>query len=371
MHLGLFLVAAVLVGVGGGSVAWAGDSVDHGATPSGNVQVVGRFSNAEPSGIARLPDGRIVLSFPSSAQAHTGPKLAVWRDGVLTPFPSAADQAEFLSPLGMTVDAVGRLWVLDEGMIAGIGAPVRPALVGIDPKTNRVLGRIALTMPVARPDTHVNDVRVDCTHGAGCTAFISDTSLKTHPALIVVDLASGRTRRILMDHRSVSADPGFAMEVDGEVHRYDAVHPQMAIGGVDGLVLSRDGSKLYWSALSSRRLWSAPTAVLSDPRASEARIEASVRDEGEIGVADGMITAPDGSFFVTDIEHHAVIRRAPDGALSMVAHDPRLVAPDSLALDGNSLLLTVGQWSRLPVFHGGRDMQERPYLLVRIAPVTP
>ena len=84
---------------------------------------------------------------------------------------------------------------------------------------------------------------------------------------------------------------------------------------------------------------------------------------------DGMATAPDGSLYLTDIERHAVVRRAPDGELSIVAQDPRLIAPDSIALDGDSLLLTVGQWSRLPVFNAGKDKQERPYLLMRIAPL--
>jgi sugar lactone lactonase YvrE len=351
--------------------AVAADSVDHGAAPSGNVTVMARFAQAEPSGIARLPDGRLILSFPSSAQTHPGPVLAAWSAGHLTPFPDEKAQATLVSPLGMNVDGHGRLWVLDEGMRAGIAGAPRPALVGIDPATHRIIRRIELHAPAIRPDTHVNDVRIDLTHGAEGTAFISDTSLTTHPALIAVDLAGGAARRLLADTPSVSAEPGFVMEVDGRMGRYDPDHPVMGQGGVDGVTLSADSSRLYWSALSSRRLYSAPTALLADPSVPEAVMERAVRDEGEAGAMDGMATAPDGSLFLTDIERHGVSRRAPDGTLSLVAHDPRLIAPDSLALDGDTLWLTVGQWSRLPLFHHGRDMQERPWLLVRIAPARP
>ncbi|KFL88090.1 hypothetical protein AmDm5_2092 [Acetobacter malorum] len=348
--------------------ALAEDTTVHNWTTSGNVTVADRFPDVQASGIARLPDGRIVLSLPTSAQRHKGPVLATWTQGQLTPFPSKAAQSKVISPLGMTVDANGQLWLLDEGVRAGSKAKAKPALLHIDPKTNKIIRRYAFGAPAVRPDSHVNDVRVDLIHGSAGTAFVSDTSQTTHPALLVVDLASGKVRRILEETVSVSPVPGFVMEADGRLGRYDAEHPTVPQGGVDGVALSADSSCLYWSPLSSRRLYSAPTAVLADPNATEAMLEAAVKDEGEVGIMDGMITAPDGSLYVTDIERHAVVRRAPDGSLSLVAQDARLIAPDSMAFDGNTLLLTVGQWARLPDFHNGKDMQERPYILVRITP---
>ncbi|CAI9121550.1 L-dopachrome tautomerase-related protein [Acetobacteraceae bacterium LMG 32668] len=355
--------------------ARASDSVDHGSVPSGNITIVGRFENVQPSGIARLPDGRLVLSFPTSAQAHGGPILAVWQEGgtTLIPFPTAAAQKKIISPLGMTVDGRGRLWVIDEGMRAGSKKSATPALVLIDPSKNVILRRYPLAAPAVLPDSHINDVRVDLTHGAEGTAFVSDTSLTEHPALLAIDVKTGQARRLLADDRSVSADPGFAMVVDGKLIRYDARHPAMAQGGVNGIALSADSSRLFWAPFSSRRLYSAPTAVLADPSASASDVKQAVHDEGEAGVVDGMFTAPDGSIYMADEEHHGLIRRAADGSLSLVAHDPRLVGPDGLTSDGPSaagpraLLMTVGQWSRLPAFHDGKDLQERPYVIARIA----
>lgn len=363
--LKLALVGAVLATVA--VQGRAADSVDHASLGTGNVTVVDRFMKAQPSGIARLPDGRVVLSFPTSAQRHEGPVLAVWQAGSLTPFPNARTQSKLISPLGMTVDAHGQLWVLDEGVKAGSKAKAKPALLHIDPATNTVVKRYAFKAPAVLPDSHVNDVRVDLTHGSAGTAFVSDTSQTTHPALLVVDLASGTTRRILAETISVSPVPGLVLQADGKLGRDTDLNPSVAQGGVDGVALSQDSARLYWSPLSSRRLYSAPTAVLADPAVPEATLEAAVKDEGEVGIMDGMATAPDGSLLLTDIERHAIVRRAPDGRLSIVAQDARLIAPDSIAQEGNSLLLTVGQWSRLPVFNGGQDKQERPYILVRIA----
>lgn len=361
------MLCAAVAGVALSGTAGAADSVDHASLGTGNVTVADRFTVAQPSGIARLPDGRIVLSLPTSAQNHEGPVLAVWTEGKLTPFPSRSAQNALISPLGMTVDANGQLWLLDEGVKAGSKAKAKPTLIHIDPKKNKIVQRFPFIAPAVLPDSHVNDVRIDLTHGSEGTAYVSDTSQTTHPALIVVNLTTGLMRRVLADTLSVSAVPGLVMQSDLKLGRYTTLNPIVAQGGVDGVALSADSSRLYWSPLSSRRLYSAPTTLLANFNTPEKTLEAAVKDEGEVGIMDGMATAPDGSLYLTDIERHAVIRRAPDGALSLVAQDARLIAPDSIAQDGNSLLLTVGQWSRLPVFNGGQDKQEMPYILVRIA----
>ncbi|QHC34220.1 L-dopachrome tautomerase-related protein [Komagataeibacter xylinus] len=348
--------------------AHAKDSVDHGAAPSGNVTVVARFADMQPSGIAALPDGRLVIAFPRSAADHKGPRLGQLVKGKAIPFPDEATQARFISPLGMTVDTSGHLWIVDEGTVAGQAAPATPALIGLDPKTGQIIATIALgpDTGATRTDSHVNDVRVDLTHGEKGTAFISDTSQMDHPAIIVVDIATGHARRVLENAPSVRAEQGFAMELDGKMLRYDMAHPAMGQGGIDGVALSADSSTLYWQPLSSRRLYSAPTALLSDPATRPAQLEQAVRDEGEDAVVDGMATGPDNSLYLTDIERHAILRRLPDGQLSVVAHDPRLIAPDGLTIKDNALWLTVGQWGRLPVFHDGHDMEERPWLVVKI-----
>ncbi|WP_130731131.1 L-dopachrome tautomerase-related protein [Komagataeibacter xylinus] len=348
--------------------AHARDSVDHGAAPSGNVTVVARFADMQPSGIAALPDGRLVIAFPRSAADHKGPRLGQLVKGKAIAFPDEATQARFISPLGMTVDTSGHLWIVDEGTVAGQAAPATPALIGLDPGTGQIIATIALgpDTGATRADSHVNDVRVDLTHGEKGTAFISDTSQMDHPAIIVVDLATGHARRVLENAPSVRAEQGFAMELDGKMLRYDMAHPAMGQGGIDGVALSTDSSTLYWQPLSSRRLYSAPTALLANPATKPAQLEQAVRDEGEDAVVDGMATGPDNSLYLTDIERHAVLRRLPDGQLSVVAHDPRLIAPDGLTIKDNALWLTVGQWGRLPVFHDGHDMEERPWLVVKI-----
>lgn len=383
MRLALYaLMTSAVLAVSSPAPSWAdesglapdgGDSVDQGYAPSGNVEIIGRFHEAQPSGIAILSDHRLVLGFPRSLHDHDGPRLALFDHGKLTPFPDAQSQGRFVSPLGMTVDSSGQLWVLDEGILADKGTvPGAARLIHIDPASARIIEEIPLTAPALRSDSHPNDLRIDLTHGDRGTAFITDSSLTVHPALIVVDIATGTQRRLLADTEPVMPRHGFLAVLDGQASRYDPEHPTMAQAGANGIGLSADQQTLFWQPLTSRELYSAPTAVLADPKASETEIEFSVKDEGEAGMGDGMATAPDGRLFLTDIERHGILARAPDGRISVIAHDPRLIAPDGLAYSDNVLYATIGQWSRQPAFHGGVNKEQGPWLLVRIGlPAAP
>jgi len=57
----------------------------------------------------------------------------------------------------------------------------------------------------------------------------------------------------------------------------------------------------------------------------------------------------------------------PDGSIETIAHDPRMLWPDTLcvAYDGY-LYFTVNQIERQAVHRAGKDMREKPYVLFRI-----
>lgn len=74
-----------------------------------------------------------------------------------------------------------------------------------------------------------------------------------------------------------------------------------------------------------------------------------------------------GHIYATSYEHNAILRRRPDGQWETVAHDPRLLWPDTLsvAVDG-CLYVTANQLHRQARYHQGRDLREKPYTLFRM-----
>nr|WP_246387182.1 major royal jelly family protein [Gluconacetobacter sacchari] len=348
--------------------------------PAGSLDIVAEFYGPGPSGIAVTPDHRIFIGFPRHAENHSKATLAELKGDVLVPYPdkalslpsSASPDHRLVSIHGMTTDSRGRLWAIDDGKI--VGQPIAPGaakVIGIDPATDRLIASIVLVPPTMRPDSHMNDLRVDLTHGALGTAYVADSSFGTAPALVVVDIATGRQRRVLADHPSVQAEKGFLTVLEGRPLRYDPRHPTFPIGGVDSITLSPDSTILYYSPLTSRRLYSIPTALLSDFDATDAQLAAGVRDHGEKVMTDGLATDARGRIYLTAGEHDAIMRWRPeDGTIDVVVRDPRIVWPDGIFATLTHVYCTLGQWNRLAGFNGGKDLRQPPYLLVR-APIAP
>ena len=320
-------------------------------------------------------DGRIFLGFPRHAVDHQKATLAEYKDGKLIPFPNpamslpspvhAADR--LVSVHGMTTDTEDRLWLIDDGKV--VGQPIPPGgakVVGFDLKTGKMVGKVLLAPPALRPDSHMNDLRVDLTHGAKGTAYIADSSFGTRPALVVVDLATGKARRVLTNSPSTQADPGFMAFLEGRPLVYDAGHPSFPVGGADGITLSADSKRLFWTPLTGRHLYSIATDLLADNRVSDEKLAAAVIDEGERPACDGLATDHANRIYFGAFEQDAIVRRNPDGHFDLVAHDPRIIWPDALFATDTHLYVTLGQWNRLPGFNNGRDLRRPPYLVVRV-----
>ncbi len=149
------------------------------------IQIVAAISDPDPSGIVVSPEGRLFLGFPRHAVDHRKATLAEYKHGQLHPFPNAAmsqpsDAAasdRLISVHGMTLDTKDRLWVIDDGKRAG--HPILPGgakVMGFDLKTGVTVGKVVLAPPVLLRDSHMNDLRVDLTHGTQGTVYIADSS---------------------------------------------------------------------------------------------------------------------------------------------------------------------------------------------------
>jgi sugar lactone lactonase YvrE len=377
-------LAALGLLLGGGAGLWQWRAAAHDraedalpeAIRAGALEPVAAFTGAMPTGVAVSDRGRIFVSFPRWGDAVPF-TVAEVVGGTAVPYPDAemnrADRQRpslsFLSVQSVVVDSRGRLWALDTGRPSLEPAiPGGPKLVAIDLATNRVARTIALPRDVALPTTYLNDVRFDLRRGAEGVAYITDSSESGPNGIIVVDLATGASRRRLHDHPSTKAEPAFMPFVEGQLlmrqPRGQAPRP-IAIGA-DGIALGADGRRLFYSPLAARRLYSVSTdALLGD--APDAQVAAAVRDEGRKPASDGLEHDAQGRLYATAYELNAVVRRRPDGLYETIVHDPRVLWPDTLALaaDGH-LYFIANQLHRQPDYHGGLDLREKPYSLFRV-----
>jgi sugar lactone lactonase YvrE len=346
--------------------------------PLGELEIVHLFHGAMPTGVSVSRTGRIFVNFPRWGD-EVEFTVAEIRDGELVAYPnqafndysSAADPDALVSVQSIVVDPADRLWILDTGSpMFEPTSPGGPKLVRVDLDRDEVAQTIVFPGDVALSTSYLNDVRFDLRRGRAGAAFITDSSDQGRNGLIVVDLASGQSWRRLDDHPSTKGEtpPKLRMIVEGQelLHRGPEGSTSPLKIGSDGIAISADGQRLYYCALSSRRWWSVSVDALFDRDLDDNDVAATVIDEGDKGsIGDGMETDAAGRLYVTDGEHNAIHRRIADGTWETVAHDERLLWPDTLSVAADQYLyVTANQFFRQPTFRGTDD-RRTPYALFR------
>lgn len=246
------------------------------------------------------------------------------------------------------------LWVVDTGqptIMDGEGAPSMPyaqpgapKILGISLSNDSVYATHTFPPDVHFPDSYMNDIRFDLrpnvtTSGEGA-AYIVDSSDEGRPGFIILDLGTGESWRRLTQYPST-------LRVDRDVpsysgvpfyHRTIGLPIQTLMEGLDGLQLSPDGSRLYYSPLTSDYLCLVPTANLlvrleDDPLVD---IEApnNISCHGQRGGnANGFEGDINGLIYQLMPEHNAVYAYNPDTLRTEpLVRDPRIIWPDGASV---------------------------------------
>jgi sugar lactone lactonase YvrE len=314
------------------------------------LETVALFPDTMLAGVVTSPaDGRIFLSFPQWNPIEFS-AAELTKDGTLAPVPNreahstSAGQNRLYSIQGIDVDAKGRLWLLDAG---------NAKLHCVDLATKTIVKTLRPSNETLGKSAYANDVRIDLRRGAEGFAFISDTA---GGGVIVMDLASGNSRRRLSKSPAARSDPAFDPRVEGK--------PLAMRGHTDGIALSADGEMLYFHSLSQRALFSVSADALTEESLSDEQVEATIKKiANKTSASDGITCDAQNRVYTTDYEDGAIRRWTPgageDQSGETIVQDERILWPDALAVHGGYLYITTNQMNRL-------DKKQPPYGLFRM-----
>lgn len=330
------------------------------------------YFHDQVTGIAVSRTGRIFVNFPRWDKDPLYSVAEVMADGTLRPFPDTgwnrwgADEAphpeaHFVCVQSVVVDQDDFLWILDPASPAFKGVvPGGAKLVKVNLATERVEQVIPFDDSAAPRKSYLNDVRFD---PMGDVAYITDSGLG---AIVVVDLASGGSRRVLADHPSTKAEPGYVPVIGGkELRDASGNVPQIH---ADGIAIDGDGTYLYYHALTARTLYRIGTSFLKDPALSEAQLGSRVERVAETGAVDGMLMDANNNLYLTALEDNAIKRYQPGSdTLETIVRDDRIQWPDSMDISPDDYLyFTASQIHRSPRFNFGKDERVLPYKMFKI-----
>lgn len=303
---------------------------------------------------------RIFVNFPRWQEDVAVSVAEVGPGGTLTPYPNAEWNAwrnakplsngeHFVCVQSVVADQRGSLWVLDPAAPGNeFNLEGGPKLVQIDLASNKPTRTILFDREAIPQGSYLNDVRFS---PDGKWAYITDSGVVG--ALIVVDLGSGRPRRVLAGHPSTQLEKDVVVMTDGKpLKRPDQRGPMFA---ADGIALDPAGEFLYWQALTGKTLYRIATRALTTPDMPTDQVAAAVEKLGRTCVADGFWMDGKGRLFITSPEDNAVKLRKPDGSLEIAVQDKRLRWPDTMSEGADGMLYVtashiqdMAQWQGAP-----------------------
>jgi sugar lactone lactonase YvrE len=306
-----------------------------------SIELVADFGH-QVTGVSVSETGRIFVNFPRWTE-DSAVSVAELRDGEVKPYPDEAWNAwrnarkDELTPgdhwvcvQSVVTDQRGSLWVLDPAapaqshLVSG-GAK----LVRIDLASDKVTQTIAFGEDAAPQGSYLNDVRFS--HD-GKYAFITDSGVVG--ALLVVDVAAGKTARVLDGHPSTQMKKGLNVNIDGqELRRPDGRGVEFS---ADGIALSKDGAYLYWQAIKGDTLYRIPTAALTGAGLKGEDVSGQVEQYGINGVNDGLLIARGtDKMYLTSVQDNSIkvrdLAEGPQAQAKVVVQDERLRWPDTFS----------------------------------------
>jgi sugar lactone lactonase YvrE len=336
------------------------------ATAKAALELVFADSTYQITGVAKEAGGALFVNYPRWSDIY---KYAVikaegmygkvaYPDSVTNMWmPGQPGKDKWVCVQSVYVDDKNDLWILDPSApklktIQGSGAK----LVKMNKQTNKPERRYSF-MGIIPDSAYVNDVRVDTDKNF---AYLTESK---GGGIVVVDLASGKMRRVLSKHPSTKSDPAYKFIIDGRELMKDG---KPARFNSDGIALSPARDWLYYKPLTDDKLYRIKTDFLRDWNMSDTAINSKVEDLGHFTTTDGMIFDTAGNLYFGDLQNYSIIKIDKNLKMTTLVQDQRLIWPDSYSIADGYLYISCSQIQKQPEYNNGVNKRTSPYTIYRL-----
>jgi sugar lactone lactonase YvrE len=385
-RLGRAIAAALITSIGPMNAALA-------AVGQGTLEVYAELDAAGVGGITQMPNGQVVIGYhPFYGPPKVQVALLNADRKSTTPYPTAdwqscknADgtwKSDFNRcidwVLGLHTDANGILWLLDSAKstdkAAGRPAGLVPKLVAWDTKKNQLARIIPITGDATLTESQHNDFVVDLKHEVIVDAdeAIGEGSngVGDKAALVVVDLKTGTSRRLLQGHPSVMpvADP-----IKWDQGKPTAGTFKLGVG-VDGIALDAASEWLYFAPLNAYKVYRIRMTDLLDKSLTPAQLGAKVETYADKPFNGGLSIDRSNNLYMTEVGERAIgVIPADTRKYYRLVTAPGMVWPDGVTFNSDGYMYTgAAQLTLTNVLQAdGVGKNKAPYLVYRFRPLAP
>ncbi len=309
---------------------------------SNQAEVVFSSNEIRPGNIAFTKSGRIFASMTPLV----GPKTKVFElnangknTGVAYPNTAYAegDNSIFKAVVGIRTDSKDNLYILDMGA---------KQFVIWDTKAEKLVKKIPLPENVLVPTSFLQDFAIDEKHNRLIIADMSQGDLKSTPllpAFIVVDIETGKSKRMAQAH------PSMLPETEGGY----ALNP---------IVIDQRFEYVYFGALNARTIYRVPAASFDN----EETLKSSIEKYGTKSFCDGIAIDADDNIYVTNLEKSEIgVYNKKDGFKTLATLPEGQSWPDGLYVSNGYVYGAIDQLDKTPALNNGKDGSIKPFIIVR------
>lgn len=296
------------------------------------ITQVAQFKGQQVTGVTISNAGRIFVNFPRWREGVTHSVVEINANHQKKSYPNLAWNSWKIGQPVVDSKFVGvqsvvafenTLYVLDTRSQLFENVLDAPRVFVFDLITDTLIRTYILDQNSYHPDSYVNDLRVDKKNNK---IYFTDSS---HPGLIILDIDSGTSKRILNMHTSTRAEMSYL--AFGNKKWEKMIHS-------DGIALDTQNNRLYYHALTGYGLYSIPTKYLQ--LGDEKQIEENIRFEGKTAAPDGMIFDKSGNLYFADLENNKIQYRKPDGHIHTLIEGSAIKWADTFSIYENYLYFT-------------------------------
>jgi sugar lactone lactonase YvrE len=324
-----------------------------------NLSLIDVYHSSVPwNGVTTTDDGRVFVCFPR-LEGDSGMRIGeIKANGKVVPYPDASwnswkkgeqTGSKIVRANSLRVGPDGNLWIVDTGAEA-LGKPPLPnasKLIVINIRTNKIK-RVIPLQSVMKTNSFIDDLRIYGPH-----IYLTDAG---EPGIVVMDLISGKGRRVLENHPAVT--DVIPMVAEGKIMKM--------IGGkdlhinADQLEISPDGKYFYFQPAAGH-LARIKTKYLNNPQLSKAQLADKVEKWNNTPSTGGTAIDAKGNIYYSDVNHLRIVKIDPQGKSTVVLKDSRLIWCDALWIDkSGNLWMPCGQLNRIGAFQGGQSKVSFP-----------
>lgn len=283
--------------------------------------------------------GRIFVSI-SPLMIKNVKVYELMKDGSYTPYPNneyaKGENSTIKAIIGIRSDSKENLWLLDMGA---------KQFIVWDTKNEKLVRIIKIPENVIKLTSFLQDFVIDEKHNRVIIADMTQGDLKSAatPAFIVIDIKTGKARRMAESHFSMMPDfeGGFAL---------------------NPIAIDANYSWIYFGALHGKKVFRVATKCFED----EEMLKAGINEYAPKSYCDGIAVDNSGNVYITNIEENELGVTNSTSGYKVVAKLPEGQSwPDGLWIKNGYLYSTVDQLNRVPALNNGVDDSITPYIIVK------